>query len=206
MEFKPILLICGCTKYKQSLLAAIRRMEQPEYRIIGIIGNPEIETSFDETSQLLTLKIEDTYEALPLKLQAAFAWIYKEFPDSPGVFKTDDDIYFKNYSILANKINKYKDIPYWCIKKDSCTQHLLHRKTIKKRYTKKRLDIYVPRSTYCWGAGYWLSRKSMNYIIKSDELHYGPEDVFFGHLLNKHKIIPESIKIDWKTKKRTIKH
>jgi hypothetical protein len=206
MDSKPILLICGCTKYKQSLLSAIRRMEQPGYRIIGIVGNPELETSFDETTHVLTLKIEDTYEALPFKLQAAFTWIYDHFPDSPGIFKTDDDIYFKNYSILANKITKYKDIPYWCIKKDSCIKHSMHRKTIKKRYNNKILHINIPTSTYCWGAGYWISRKSMNYIIKSDKLNYGPEDVFFGNILNKHKIIPDSIKIDWKTKKRTLRN
>lgn len=200
MESLPILLICGCTKYKKNVLSAIRRMTHSGYRTIGIIGHPESETYFDETNHLLTLKVEDSYEALPLKLQAAFQWIYTTFPECPGIFKTDDDIYFKEYSKLANEINKQKAIPYWCIKKDSCTKrHTLRRNVINRKYKNKTLRINVPKSIYCWGAGYWLSRTSMNYILKENNISYGPEDVLFGHILNKHKIIPKHVQINWKT-------
>ena len=201
METLPVLIICGCEKYKDSLIKAVKRFDNDKYRVIGILGNPDQPTSYDE--QILSLQAEDTYEALPLKIQAAFSWVYDNYPESPGVFKTDEDIYFKSYNSLAREIAKNIDIPYWGLKKSKTNAKPLSQSRIDTRYTNKTLKVRVQKAIYCYGQGYWVSRKAMGYLVKSKNFKLGSEDVLVGHVLNKHGIFPKEIKIESKEKKRT---
>jgi hypothetical protein len=104
MESRPVLLICGCQKYLVSLKAAIKRFANPKYVVIGLIGNPDRPTAFDEKARILYLQVEDTYDALPIKIQAAISWVHKNLPDVPGIFKTDEDIFPKSVIRLASEI------------------------------------------------------------------------------------------------------
>jgi hypothetical protein len=49
---------------------------------------------------------------------------------------------------------------------------------------------------------YWLSRKSMYYIINSKHFRLGNEDVLVGHVLNKHGIFPVEKTLKWETRQR----
>jgi hypothetical protein len=168
-------------------------MKSDAYITICIIGDLNCQTNFNEN--LLTLQVEDTYEALPIKIQAAFKWIYENYPNTVGVFKTDDDIFFENKNELITKINENILIPYWGLVIDSCIskpistyQNLLFENT--------ELKLIHPASHYCYGAGYWISNKSIALIAAAKDISYGLEDVTIGSILNEYGIFPINIKIN----------
>jgi hypothetical protein len=202
METVPILLICGCKKYINSLKKAIVRMANPKYKVIGVIGNIGHPTDFNEKTNIVSLQIDDSYEALPFKIQKALEWVFHNFPKSIGVFKTDDDIYFEDYNILADEIINNSHIPYWGLKIHQAKKAYIDKMRINSKYTDKNLQLISPTATYCWGAGYWLSRKSMYYIINSKHFRLGNEDVLVGYVLNKHGIFPVEKTLKWETRKR----
>ena len=74
---EPILLICGCQKYKSSLENAIIRFTDPAYRVIGILGNKDAPTQLNDS--ILSLQVEDTYEALPKKNSCSVYMDTREF-------------------------------------------------------------------------------------------------------------------------------
>jgi len=176
----PILLICGCQKYKEELLRAIKRFEHSSYRTIGIIGDPSVPTHFNGV--YLSLEVEDTYEALPMKIQTAFAWIYANYPNTAGIFKTDDDIYFDNIDTVVQQIRTHQSIPYW--------GHRLvvaeagpYRQVDYKRYSNGVRPI-KEAARYCGGNGYWISNLMIPTIINSSRFTYGAEDYIMGTILN----------------------
>ena len=127
---EPIVLICSCKKYINTLHKAIERYRSDKYLVIGLIGDLTKHTSYE--NNILTLQVEDTYEYLPKKITSALYWITKNFPDTPGVFKTDDDIEMLNKvnftEILLN--NKYKD--WWGLKAGDPMASLPDKKNIVK--------------------------------------------------------------------------
>jgi len=201
MSSLPILLICGCKKYYQSLLNAYERMKSDSYITICIIGDSNCETNFN--GSLLTLQVEDTYEALPLKIYAAFKWIHENYPNTVGVFKTDDDIFFEDKNKLITKINENILIPYWGVVVDSCTNNPIKRSAVNK-FENKDLKLIHQTSTYCYGWGYWISKDSIPIIAAAKNINYGLEDVTIGSILNESRIFPINIKIKFTEKQRII--
>ena len=178
---EPILLICGCQKYKESLLRAIKRFQHSSYRTIGIIGDLSLPTHFNGV--YLSLQIEDTYEALPMKIHAAFAWIYKNYPDAAGIFKTDDDIYFENMGTLIKQIQTHKSIPYWGHRVINVPAGP-YRDSDYKRYSNSVRPLR-DESHYCGGNGYWVSKLLIPVVVNSTLFQYGAEDSIMGTVLNK---------------------
>jgi len=201
---KPILLICGCFKYEKTLLKAIERFKNDKYKIIGVMANPNLPTStmvlnIDDTrdSILLRVNTEDTYEALPFKIQAAFSWIATHLPDTPGVFKTDDDLVFESVEILADKITEHTHLDYWGVYRNCCDPGPICCNRIATRYTDTTLRPTPQWATYCYGAGYWVSTKAIKCIVNSTSVCYGSEDVMMGSILNLNGFYPEHIPISW---------
>lgn len=210
---KPILLICGCNKYKETLINAIKRFKHINYKIIGILGDPDLPTELinlnigdaelsASDSILLRLKVEDTYEALPFKIQSALAWISENYPKAPGVFKTDDDLFFETVDILAGKIKENKELDYWGVVRDCCGVAQICGGRIASRYTDTNLRPLLQAATYCYGAGYWVSMKSIKAIANSKKVCYGSEDVMMGSILNESGFYPEWIPIPWREEPR----
>jgi len=188
---EPILLICGCQKYKFSLEQAIIRFTNPAYRVIGILGDKNIPTQFDDS--ILSLQVEDTYEALPKKIHAAFRWIHENFPDTVGIFKTDDDILLENKALFIKTVLENIKIPYWGFKQQILPKQCLINRQILK-FENKLLIKPHPAVNFVHGAGYWVSKDLIITVIKSEmNDHYGPEDVYLAAALNKAGHIPKSI-------------
>jgi hypothetical protein len=192
---KPILLIIGCRKYRENLIKAMDRMTHESYKVIGVIGTDE-PTTFDE--RLLMLHVQDTYEDLPKKIKAAFIWIRNNFPDSPGIFKTDDDIFFENQDMLAQIIIKLAPVPYWGIYRDKCSTGEVSGYRIDK-FTDKSVRSTYQSAIYCYGAGYWISKAAIPLVCESvDHDTSILEDVCMGYTMNKANIVPLHIPIPCK--------
>jgi len=197
MSDKPILLLCGCQKYREYLEAAIRRFQRPEWELIAIIGSDE-PAHLDPATRILTLPVPDTYEALPRKIHAAFAWIAKERPGTRGVFKTDDDMWFDT-EVLAKTILK-ETREYWGVKTSYIKAAAINSGRIEERFEDRSLQPSHQTAAYCFGWGYWISEASIPLIVQAKEDYTNSylEDVCTGFVLNRQKITPVIVRIPYK--------
>ncbi len=192
---KPVVLICGCNKYVDYLHAAIKRMQHPAWYVVGILGNGET-THFDALSSILTVAKSDVYESLPAKLHAAYVWILKNWPNTPGIFKTDEDIVFDKEA-LAIAINTNMDKQYWGIIKDMCNAGLINVHRISMRFIDKTLRPTHQKAIYCYGAGYWLNRDVLSILEDAEDAYAASalEDVCTGYVMNQARIFPDKIHV-----------
>jgi hypothetical protein len=205
MSVKPVLLIAGCRKYEEYLHAAIRRMSRSQWTVIGIRGlaigtdGSDQTAVFDASTNILTLPIADTYEALPAKLHAAYKWIYENRPGIPGIFKTDDDMLF-DINALVNAVQKHKAIPYWGITASICKSAPVNTGRIELRFADPTLRPTHQSAIYCFGAGYWMAASTLSFIAAAtaDYAASALEDVCTGYVMNRAKIIPVKIILPYK--------
>ena len=192
----PILIICGCKKYETYLQAALLRMRSVHWIVLGIIGDPTRTEPYCD-GFILYLPVEDTYEYLPKKLHAAYSWCFDKFPDTIGIFKTDEDILFANVNLLIVAILKNKTTPYWGIRVQTCPANYINERRISLRFDNKTLRPKHPSATYCFGIGYWMSRNALPAIIAAKEQYanVGLEDVCTGYVMNCAGYIPIEIPI-----------
>jgi hypothetical protein len=198
----PVLLICSCCKYEEYLHAAIRRFDCPEYEIIGLVGGDT--ESFDPMTRILTLPVPDTYEALPSKIHAAFAWIHSNRPGTVGVFKTDDDMLFDIEALVSN-INANTETPYWGVQIGVCTAGAIAEKRIKARFIDTSLRPSHQKAAYCYGWGYWISMAALPVIVAAatDYKTSFLEDVCTGFVMNRVGVAPVCIRFPYKEMPRT---
>jgi hypothetical protein len=199
----PILLICGCQRYKEYLTAAIERFgRQPGWEVIGVVGGAD--TSFDSETHVLTVAAGDTYETLPAKLHAAFVWISKHRPLCPGVFKTDDDMVFDRVA-LVDTIYSNLVVPYWGVKVDACSAGIIDKSRIGERFLNASVTPTHPAAVYCFGAGYWISARALKVVIAAGDDFRSSyiEDVCTGFVLNRASIVPQRIRVPYREEKRT---
>jgi len=197
---EPIVLILGCQKYKANLLAAIERMKVPSYRVIGLVGTTE-PTSFDGT--ILSLQVEDSYEYLPRKVHAAFCWVHENFPETVGIFKTDDDIFFKNPNDLAVAMQTHVKIPFWGTIVARCCEKKVDLCRVERACDNKALRPKHHAAHYCYGHGYWVSKEAIPTVCASTE-HRDAflEDVTMGYVLNKKGWYPKHVPIQYEERAR----
>lgn len=197
-ETRPVLLVCGCEKYRPYLEAAVRRhAKHPEWRVVGLLGNPSIhEPTFDGT--LLTVPNPDTYEALPAKIQAAATWIATMWPEVPGYFKTDDDIEFGNTRTLISAILTFKEqLPYWGLTYSVCHEAPINTWRIENRFSDPTLRPTHQSAVYCFGAGYWIGRAGMLAIAAAADVFEASalEDVATGFVMNRAGFFPKKLQL-----------
>lgn len=185
-ETRPVFLVCGCRKYRDYLEAAIRRMDRPQWRTIGIVGDPDCGEPHLE-GQILTLPVSDIYEALPAKIYAAFTWAYHTFPKSPGIYKTDDDIIYHDMKGLTKAIRSLQNKPYWGLFVGACPENAVNPIRIAERFDDKTLTPRHQSAIYCYGHGYWVNRKALDIIIAAEDEYKSSylEDVCTGYVLNR---------------------
>ena len=195
-------MITGCRKYEEYLHAAIRRMTRSEWEVIGIVGGGT-EASLNEKTRILSLPVEDTYEALPSKIHAAVEWIAANRPGISGIFKTDDDILFDMNS-LASAITISHKIPFWGVHVDVCEAGPITGERVESRFINTSLRPTHQAATYCYGLGYWVSKDMFPHICKSkhDYMTSYLEDVCTGFVLNREGIFPTQIEIPYKESPR----
>ncbi len=176
----------------------MKRFSHPDWRTIGIVGGATT-TVYDISSGVLELAVPDSYELLPTKIQAAFSWIYNTFPSSPGVFKTDDDMVYDDLAQLSKAIqeNIQKCVDYWGVHTSKTQAGVIGQYRIQNRFEDKTLRPRYQAATYCFGAGYWVSRVSMGHISKSESAEEYQrsylEDVCTGFVLNQQGIFPKKV-------------
>jgi len=201
-----ILLICGCQKYKQSLLKSLERFSSPEWETIGIIGGQQETTLVTQNDKkILHLKVEDSYEFLPKKIFLAFQWCFKNFPLCEGVFKTDEDILISNMKKFTKSLLENKKTLYWGVKCSKTAEHLITQERINSRFENTKLERFkVPEAHYCYGAGYWVSEIAWNKICENkSDFSVGLEDVLIGKALNNKQIFPIEIYLPYSEIKRS---
>lgn len=208
-KVKPILLICGCKKYKTSLENSFIRFKSPFWTTIGLIGQTEKETyaSIENDNTILYVNAIDTYENLPQKIFRAFSWCNQMFPNSPGIFKTDDDILISDMEEFTKTLLLHMNISYWGFHIDNLEKTILmSNKRIQERFTNKNSDqkIEIPPAHYCWGHGYWVSKQAFKTIANYSEQFdkHGCEDVIMGNALNAYKIYPVVKPLNYKEVER----
>ncbi|ARF08737.1 galactosyltransferase [Catovirus CTV1] len=197
------IMICCCYKYKNqyekvSVYWNNIEKEHRMFRIFYLFGNPKIEKNeYNSKTKQLILKVEDNYESLPKKIYEAINYINLNFPEIEGIYKTDDDIEVKNIDELLRqiKLSCVKNINYCGLVVDKVDSGLIKETRLRKFSNKKLKDVKYDASNYCYGAGYYISKKSMNYIGSNKDYMYEQylEDVSIGHILNKYKIHPTKI-------------
>jgi hypothetical protein len=194
MHVKPVLLICSCKAYEPFLHAALQRMAHPAWLVVGLLGGGS-ETAYDPATGILTVTTADTYEALPAKIHAALSWIRREWPEVPGVFKTDEDIYFFSKDELASAINSNLSAPYWGITTDKCKENYVSLLRIAYRFVDKSLRPKHQTAHYCYGGGYWVSASALDVIQTAGDAYNSSclEDVCTGYVLNQAGIEPVRI-------------
>jgi len=194
----PILLIGGCQKYRPYLNAAIRRIKSDKWETIAFVGG-EKTNSFDPESRILFLTAEDTYEALPAKLHAAFSWIFEHYPNSPGIFKTDDDLLYP-VPMLEKAVQENQQIPYWGVVVTRCVENKINLGRINARFNDKSLRPSHQAATYCFGWGYWVNRTALSKIAESGDDYRNSylEDVCTGYVLNRAGMIPHHIDVPYR--------
>ena len=197
-ETRPVLLVCGCQKYRSYLEATVRRFaKQPEWRVVGLLGDPAAAVTdpvFDGT--YLTVPNPDTYEALPAKIQAGVAWLTATWPDVPGYFKTDDDIEFGDVRRLIAAILTLKDVePYWGLTYSVCPAAPVNTWRIQNRFCDTSLRPTHQAATYCFGAGYWIGREGMRAIAAAADVFAASalEDVATGFVMNRAGFQPRKL-------------
>lgn len=202
---KPIFLICGCIKYRNSLEYAIKRFSRPSWITVGCVGDPALELPYYDISQnIVHLPVGDTYEQLPQKMWQAFHWIMTTWPDTPGVFKTDEDIWFTDMNELERTITNNTAILYWGLHRSKINAGVVGVPRVTSRFTDTTLRPQYQAADYCWGAGYWIGNAAFKIINDSREEYYTSclEDVTMGSVLNKGGVFPTQIALKWCEKPR----
>jgi len=189
IKSNPVVLICGCRKYEEYLHAAIKRMVRPEYEVIGLLGGDK--ESFDANTRILTLPVPDTYEALPTKIHAAFAWIHSNRPHTVGVFKTDDDMLF-HMDALVSALLANIEKPYWGVAVSTCSEGAISEQRINLRFADTHLRPTHQKAIYCFGWGYWISKAALPILVAAatDYKTSFLEDVCTGFVMNRVGIAP----------------
>jgi hypothetical protein len=191
MSHPPILLVCGCRIHEAYLRAALSRFSPrstEDWILVGCVGDPSAQNPvFDEVSRIVTLPVSDTYEDLPKKIHAAFAWVQSQWPDAPGVFKTDDDILLNDPIDLVRALKTHVAEPYWGFITHKCYAAYVPLARVKGRFidTSKRPKHQAAR--YCFGHGYWLSAAALRIAVAaaSDYATSYLEDVCTGYVMNR---------------------
>ena len=196
----PIMLIMACQKYKSHLLAAMERMKHDAYTIIGVLGTSE-STTFE--GGILSLQVNDTYEHLPKKIHAAVKWVHANCPNTAGIFKTDDDIFFNDMNQLGAAIVANMNTPYWGIYTDNTNGGAVDVSRIMSRCDDTTLRPRYQKAHYCYGHGYWLSKEVIPIVCMSTKYETSfLEDVCTGYVLNLVGVYPVRIEIPYQERAR----
>lgn len=197
---KPVLLVCGCEKYRTNLIAGIKRFKSPYWITVGCIGRPELSSpQYNDSEKIVYLPAPDTYEGLPSKIWQAFTWIMDTWPGTQGIFKTDEDIWFDKPRELVKAILENLNTPFWGIHIDTVESGNILDVTIEEQFTDKTLRPTYKASTYCFGHGYWIS-KTMFPAIRDAKCEYETsylEDVCTGVVMNSVGVYPKHVPLEY---------
>ena len=173
IEQEYIMLIMNCKKYVKK--AKFQKMtwlpKIPSYLIYyHVIGEPDLETDFkfDDTNNILFVKVEDDYNSLPKKVIRAYEAINKTF-NYKYIYKTDDD------QILVN--TKFFDVVKGLTSKKPRIHYGGYIVDVKQNYLSQyhkihpELPNYLPilQTKYCSGRFYFLSKPAIDNLLSKKQ-------------------------------------
>jgi hypothetical protein len=186
-----VLLILNCKKYDYKRQTQIKDwIQKIQIRNwFHIQGDLDLEDDYhiNMEEHLITIKISDDYISLPKKVYLAFEIILNRFPETTYILKTDDDMNC-NIEYFDRVLYLIKDYDYGGflinIEKDDMSNYHF------KRCDDRNLRINR-KSLMANGRFYFLSRKSINYLLENKDIFYNStyEDNTVGYVLsNKYDI------------------
>ena len=198
-ETRPILLVCGCQKYRPYLEKALVRFAHPEWVGVGIVGDPTLSAPRRE-GNIIVLPVPDTYEALPTKIHAAMSWVANTYPSTIGVWKTDDDILYHDINTVLAAIKLHHATPYWGLFVGRCREAPVNMVRIAVRFDDTSLRPRHQQAIYCYGHGYWISREALPLIVAAEKDYRESflEDVCTGYVMNRNRWIPHQATIPYR--------
>jgi hypothetical protein len=160
-----------------------------------VIGNKLLDKySYNDETKLLEVQCEDNYDELPHKIFYAICAI-KELFNPNYIVKIDDDIII-NISYFNKLLEKlYHDsIDYAGLVVTKPNGEMSYWALDKYIKPHNKIPIYIPPVSYCGGPLYYLSKKSVEFIVNTmDPETIKFEDVNIGIVLNKQGIFPLNI-------------
>jgi len=163
---------------------------------VMVTGNAHLSQDylhFPKTKRLV-VRTEDDYDHLCDKMLKALKAIKQIYPDVTGVFKIDDDVflslprfqewiqdYYKNtHQTIDYAGIRCKRMDYW--------SYYHYGKCSSPRMN--NIPMYVSRVVYAQGPFYFMSRKSVDILLKNMKPHeHLYEDYLIGKTLNAHGIV-----------------
>lgn len=187
-------LFLSCQKYKNKREKSKKNSIKYDYRYF--IGNDKIEGEVEE--DVVILECKDNYESLTSKTIEAIKWVSKNKPNIKYVVKTDDDVVIDKEKLdeILLKLEQ-NSIDYAGEICQGGYYSKWHFGKCEDPYLNKTL-MPVQNILYCKGAGYFLSKKSIDLIadIDSYENYYSIyEDATIGNILKSKGINPVGISI-----------
>ena len=200
MEKKMLVVFMSCKKNNNLW----KKILNVDINSIIFYGNPEINEPFTYNNRILTLKCNDTYDFLPVKVYLMVKAILEipEFSDITHILKIDD----WDTKIDDDIDNKIKGLDL----SDYCGQKLNNQYVGDRRWHFNKCPIdsiwnnkeydgkYIP-----WidgGCGYILSRNAMNLIsntnMSESEIcnNFIYEDLMISLMLHSNNIFPQEIR------------
>lgn len=180
--------ILSCHKYLDSRSAHQNTDNLPFecYYFVGNTQPPNKTNILNKT--IIDLDCNDHYEGLPDKVYKSIQWLSCH-TDFDYILKTDDDIVFNKENIVSIYEKIYSlgiDYAGNFVKVNSYKSTWHHNKC--ENTDLNNVSITVPTTEYCSGGAYFLSKKSVNFILNNYD-KYKPadliyEDVTIGYILS----------------------
>jgi len=199
MDNRLFIGILTCKKYTDRVIKQREYLSKCPYNYRYFLGDTNIkEDTEDKSTNIVTLKIDDNYESLVLKVHRMIQWILNHYPNIRYILKTDDDIIFNfdEMKTIFNDIDKNK-ISY-------AGAVAPHQGTCQSSYHfgrcfDKQIDktlVTMDNYKYCSGGGYFVDNNSSR--ILANNLHNNNciyEDYSVGKTLALHGVLPHNIDV-----------
>lgn len=106
-----IILILSCNKHKNTRLKKFKldKDEYENWKVIYVIGDLFLDSSYKLDGNILTIKCEDSYIHLLKKLVLSLKYLYEIFNIKEGILRCGDDLIF-NQHLLQNFLKSPKNI------------------------------------------------------------------------------------------------
>jgi hypothetical protein len=228
-KIKGAIIVYSCHKHKDIRLKKFKlnKDNYGGYKVFYVLGNPNINTEYVLIKNTLLIKCPDSYIHLLIKVVKAFEIINNLYDIQEGILRVGDDLHI-NETKLVNFINNNKNNLNYIghevdLKKIYNNQTKYQNLFMYDYYKSHQEDFnnnlhslqkysvndifnmnYVPVVSYVGGVIYYISKKSINILVKhlqninydifksneTDGYPYIIEDIAVGYILNKNNIFP----------------
>lgn len=188
--FVILLLSCSKNNHNISILKKLwlRRCGVPYVIVTGNASLTKDYFYFPKTKRLVVCS-EDDYDHLCDKMHNAFMAITQIFPNVKGIFKIDDDV-FLSIPRFHKWIQKTNDIDYAGIRCKMMDYWSYYHYGKCSSAQMNMIPMYLSKIVYAQGPFYFVSRKSINILIKNMKPHeHLYEDYLIGKTLESHGIV-----------------